>query len=82
MDFEKFVEYCSPNIERVKAMEISQLCGSPLTSDLGRYLGVPLIQGRKTSDINKRLNPFLWLAEWLWFSLLLLLSRSIYYAHG
>ena len=46
VSFGKHMVYCSPNVENFKALEISQICGSPLTTDLGRYLGVPLIHGR------------------------------------
>ncbi|KAL7222108.1 hypothetical protein ACSBR1_023926 [Camellia fascicularis] len=38
--------FVSPNVDRHKAKELSDRCGIPLTSDLGKYLGVPLIHGR------------------------------------
>ncbi|KAI5322913.1 hypothetical protein L3X38_031985 [Prunus dulcis] len=46
VSFEKYMVYCSPNVEKFKDLEISQICGSPLTTNLGRYLGVPLIHER------------------------------------
>ncbi|KAL6218309.1 hypothetical protein ACLB2K_011523 [Fragaria x ananassa] len=49
VSFEKSLIFCSPNTSKSLASEISRKCGSPLTSDLGRYLGVPLIHTR----INK-----------------------------
>lgn len=44
MNFEKFK--CSPNTDRNLAKNISAICGSPLTSDLGKYLGMPPIHSR------------------------------------
>lgn len=44
--FEKSMIYCSPNVDSGLAGEISSICGSPLTHDLGKYLGVPLIHKR------------------------------------
>ncbi|XP_028080539.1 uncharacterized protein LOC114282098 [Camellia sinensis] len=43
--------FVSPNIERRSAKEMSNKTGIPLTSDLGRYLGVPIIHGRVNRGI-------------------------------
>lgn len=40
--------FVSPNCSRQLARNISALCGIPLTSDLGKYLGVPLLHQRVT----------------------------------
>ena len=37
---------CSNNITEAEARRIVSMCGSPLTKNLGKYLGVPLIHGR------------------------------------
>lgn len=46
VNFEKSKLYCSPNTNRDLAKEISSICGSPLTNDLGKYLGMPLVHSR------------------------------------
>ncbi|XP_028099143.1 uncharacterized protein LOC114298722 [Camellia sinensis] len=38
--------FVSPNIDRRNTRELSTNCGIPLTFELGKYLGVPLIHGR------------------------------------
>ncbi|KAL7243686.1 hypothetical protein ACSBR1_015991 [Camellia fascicularis] len=38
--------YVSPNYDKRKARDLSSKCGMPLTVELGKYLGVPLIHGR------------------------------------
>lgn len=38
--------FCSPNTRNYDAHLISRVCGSPLTNDLGKYLGMPLIHSR------------------------------------
>ena len=46
--------FCSKNVRDSDARLIAGACDSPLTSDLGNYLGVPLIHGRistKTYDV-------------------------------
>ncbi|KAK2664092.1 hypothetical protein Ddye_002666 [Dipteronia dyeriana] len=37
---------CSNNVRESVARSIARVCGFPLTKDLGKYLGVPLIHGR------------------------------------
>ncbi|CAL8138061.1 unnamed protein product [Prunus armeniaca] len=49
VSFEKSQIFRSPNVPNSLAAEISSICESPLTSNLGKYLGVPLIHSR----INK-----------------------------
>ncbi|CAL9019822.1 unnamed protein product, partial [Prunus brigantina] len=46
VSFEKSQILCSPNVPNSLAAEISGICESPLTSNLGKYLGVPLIHSR------------------------------------
>lgn len=46
VNFEKSKIYCSPNVSKQLARDISKICGSPLTEDLGKYLGMPLIHSR------------------------------------
>ncbi|XP_024190144.1 uncharacterized protein LOC112194121 [Rosa chinensis] len=48
VNFEKSKIYCSPNVRTNLARAISGICGSPLTKDLGKYLGVPLLHSRVT----------------------------------
>ncbi|KAL5774595.1 hypothetical protein ACOSP7_012152 [Xanthoceras sorbifolium] len=63
VSFEKSRVYCSRNLVGREARELARACGSPITSDLGNYLGVPLIHGRVSSGtyrgiverVNKRL---------------------------
>ena len=42
--------FFSPNVPRCKANGISRRCQIPLTNNLWKYLGVPLIHGRVTKD--------------------------------
>ncbi|KAK0578928.1 hypothetical protein LWI29_018508 [Acer saccharum] len=37
---------CSTNVKERDAKLIAEVCDSPITKDLGKYLGVPLIHGR------------------------------------
>ncbi|CAL8992016.1 unnamed protein product [Prunus brigantina] len=46
VSFEKSQIFCSPNVPNSLASNISSICESPLTSNLGKYLGVPLIHSR------------------------------------
>ncbi|CAL9013284.1 unnamed protein product [Prunus brigantina] len=46
VNFSKSVVFCSPNICKELANEISAICGSPLTDNLGKYLGMPLLHHR------------------------------------
>ncbi|XP_024171911.1 uncharacterized protein LOC112177904 [Rosa chinensis] len=46
VSYEKSLIFCSPNTNKDIATDISSICGSPLTSDLGKYLGMPLIHSR------------------------------------
>jgi hypothetical protein len=48
VNFEKSQVYCSPNTPSDLALQISRVCGSPITKDLGLYLGMPLIHSRVT----------------------------------
>ncbi|KAL6180703.1 hypothetical protein ACLB2K_047363 [Fragaria x ananassa] len=46
ISYEKSLIFCSPNTPKTMASSICATCGSPLTSDLGNYLGMPLIHSR------------------------------------
>ncbi|XP_061998979.1 uncharacterized protein LOC133716290 [Rosa rugosa] len=46
VNYEKSMIFCSPNTCKRIAVDISKICGSPLTNDLGKYLGMPLIHSR------------------------------------
>ena len=46
VSLEKSMVYCSPNASSDLANRISSICGSPITEDLGVYLGMPLIHSR------------------------------------
>lgn len=48
VNFDKSAIYCSPNTCRTDVKLISRVFGSPSTDDLGRYLGMPLINTRVT----------------------------------
>ncbi|KAK9911811.1 hypothetical protein M0R45_035700 [Rubus argutus] len=50
VNFEKSKLYCSPNTNKRLAKEISAICGSPLTDDLGKYLGMPLVYSRVSKN--------------------------------
>lgn len=50
VSYEKSCVYVSSNIGRMVANQLADMCGSPLTSDLGKYLGVPLIHKRITRN--------------------------------
>lgn len=43
INFQKSKLFVSPNIDRRKVRELSSLCNIPLTTDLGKYLGVPIL---------------------------------------
>ena len=47
--------YSANNINVREARSIDRVCGSPLTNDLGKYLGVPLIHGRITNQTYRDL---------------------------
>ena len=55
VSFEKSMVYCSPNVSSSLANEISSICGSPLTDNLGTYLGMPLIHSRVTATTYTKL---------------------------
>ncbi|XP_062021310.1 uncharacterized protein LOC133737845 [Rosa rugosa] len=55
VSFEKSSLFCSPNTEEGLAAQLSDICGSPLTDDLGKYLGVPLLHSRVTPETYKGL---------------------------
>lgn len=50
MNFEKSVLHCSPNTPRYVINSINAICGSPVSDNLGDYLGMPLIQSRVTKS--------------------------------
>lgn len=46
LNFDKSKLHCSPNTNKLLAKEINTICGSPLTNDLRKYLGMPLVHSR------------------------------------
>ncbi|KAM1727381.1 hypothetical protein ACFX12_018028 [Malus domestica] len=50
ISFEKSQIFCSSNVDSGVADLISEICGSPIVQDLGKYLGVPLIHSRINSS--------------------------------
>lgn len=50
MSLEKSKVFVSPNVQRNKAWRISDYCGIKLTTDLGKYLGVPMLHKRVTKQ--------------------------------
>ncbi|BBH09066.1 hypothetical protein Prudu_021464 [Prunus dulcis] len=48
VNYDKSVVFCSPNTRKETAKEVSLICGSPLTEDLGKYLGMPMLHSRIT----------------------------------
>ncbi|KAI5327836.1 hypothetical protein L3X38_027232 [Prunus dulcis] len=48
VNYDKYVVFCSPNSRKETAKEVSLICGSPLTEDLGKYLGMPMLHSRIT----------------------------------
>lgn len=46
INYDKSMVYCSDKLDRHIATKIARICGSPLTSNLGTYLGVPIIHSR------------------------------------
>ena len=55
ISFPKSRIHCSNNVNRTFAKELADVCGSPITQNLGNYLGVPLIHGRITKDTYKEI---------------------------
>ncbi|KAH0972690.1 hypothetical protein GBA52_024846 [Prunus armeniaca] len=55
INFEKSAIYCSPNTGNALATEISCMCGSPLTENLGQYLGMPLLLSRVSHNTHRKL---------------------------
>ena len=56
MNLEKSRAMCSSNISRRKRESLSNSTSIRMTSNLGKYLGVPLIVGRVTKSL---FNPIL-----------------------
>ncbi|KAK2662565.1 hypothetical protein Ddye_001139 [Dipteronia dyeriana] len=53
ISFSKSRVFCSNNISDNKAKVLATKCGSPMTNNLGKYLGVPLIHNRITKATYK-----------------------------
>ncbi|KAK3217828.1 hypothetical protein Dsin_011798 [Dipteronia sinensis] len=64
VSFTKSRVFCSRNTSIAK--EIAAVCDSPLTKNLGKYLGVPIIHGRVTKETYKEIveNTQKRLASW------------------
>ncbi|KAK3192936.1 hypothetical protein Dsin_024246 [Dipteronia sinensis] len=50
ISFTKSRVLCSSNMKERDTIRIAQVCGSPLTDNLGKYLGVPLIHRRVSNQ--------------------------------
>lgn len=46
LNYSEFYVYISKNVGSNVANSLAKICGFPLTSDLGNYLGLPLIHER------------------------------------
>ncbi|KAL6218764.1 hypothetical protein ACLB2K_011973 [Fragaria x ananassa] len=83
VSFEKSLMFCSPNTSKSTASLISNVCGSPLTCDLGKYLDMPLIHDRVNKctyagsfdKVQKRLSS--WKSKVLSFAGRLTLVQSV-----
>ncbi|KAK3211992.1 hypothetical protein Dsin_016698 [Dipteronia sinensis] len=53
--FPKSRIHCSKNVSHSIARVLANVCGSPVSKNLGNYLGVPLIHGRITKDTYKEI---------------------------
>ena len=51
VNYHKSKLFVSPNIPRREAQSLSARCNVPLTADLGKYLGVPIVHGRTTKQL-------------------------------
>ncbi|KAA3474533.1 reverse transcriptase [Gossypium australe] len=51
VNLEKSKLFISPNIHSTISSRLSQVCGIPLTNDLDKYLGVPLIHKRASKEM-------------------------------
>ncbi|CAL8990846.1 unnamed protein product, partial [Prunus brigantina] len=50
VNFDKSAIFCSPNTPNVLAQDLSRICGSPLTANLGNYLGMPILHNKVCKD--------------------------------
>ncbi|KAK3222789.1 hypothetical protein Dsin_009814 [Dipteronia sinensis] len=55
ISFPKYRIYCSKNVSNSNTKTIVDICNSHITKNLGKYLGVPLVHGRVTKDIYKKI---------------------------
>ncbi|KAK3230980.1 hypothetical protein Dsin_002861 [Dipteronia sinensis] len=55
VSFPKSRILCSRNVSSTNAKMLAEICGSPLTINLGNYLGVPLIHSRITKSTYKEI---------------------------
>lgn len=55
VSLEKSKFFVSANISHSRAMQLSDFCRIPLTKDLGKYLGAPMLHGRVTRQTYKDL---------------------------
>lgn len=55
--------FLSPNVPTARARQLSSTCQIPLATDMGKYLGIKLVQGRVTrssfADIVEKVNSLL-----------------------
>lgn len=55
VSFPKSRILCSNNVSNGFARELAVICGSPITNNLGKYLGVPLIHDRIINETYKEI---------------------------
>ncbi|MCH87824.1 ribonuclease H, partial [Trifolium medium] len=83
VSIEKTKMLVSTNVNSNRERELSNISGFDLTSDFGKYLGVPIIHGRKKKSlyefiiekVRKRLSS--WKAKNLTFAARITLTRSV-----
>lgn len=73
VNYDKSVIFCFPNTPKEVAKEISCFCDSPQTSNLGKYLGMPLLHTRGTHATYKKLLDRV--HSWFWKGKLLSYAR-------
>lgn len=56
INYEKSVVYFSEMVNRHVAKDIANICGSPLTNNLGTYLGVPIIHNRIVKNTYRNIT--------------------------
>ncbi|XP_073051225.1 uncharacterized protein [Primulina eburnea] len=83
VNFQKSHMFVSKNVNNTMATNLSSTSGIPLTTDLGKYLGVPSIHGRVTSSMYKQVLDRIkarlegWKTKYLSFAGRQVLAKSV-----